>query len=109
MNRSAGMVGAKLANIKDGEFAGNQHVASANLPTPHISQSDAAEMLNVSTRMVTAATKVLAEAPEEVSHAVEAGTVSINRARSFRRFLKGGGLQHSLLETSQADLGGAAS
>jgi len=78
------MVGAKLANIKDGEFAGNQHVASANLPTPHISQSDAAEMLNVSTRMVTAATKVLAEAPEEVSHAVEAGTVSINRATQFQ-------------------------
>jgi len=78
------MVGAKLANIKDGEFAGNQHVASANLPTPHISQSDAAEMLNVSTRMVTAATKVLAEAPEEVSHAVEAGAVSINLATQFQ-------------------------
>lgn len=48
---------AKLANITKGSFSGNQHVASANLQTPAVSQSKAAEMLNVSTRSVAAAAK----------------------------------------------------
>ena len=48
------MVAAKLANIGVGQFVGTQHVASANLQTPAVSQSNAAEMLNVSTRTMVA-------------------------------------------------------
>lgn len=73
-----GMVAAKLANLSDG-----QRASSANLPTIAVSQSDAADMLNVSTRTVTAAAKVQAEAPQEVAKAVEAGSVSINLATQF--------------------------
>jgi ParB-like chromosome segregation protein Spo0J len=73
-----GMVAAKLANLENG-----QRASSANLPTIAVSQSDAADMLNVSTRTVTAAAKVQAEAPQEVSKAVEAGSVSINLASQF--------------------------
>lgn len=78
-----GMVAAKLANIKNGGFSGNQHMPSANLQTPQVSQTDAAEMLNVSTRTVAAASKVRDEAPIEVISAVEAGAVSINLASQF--------------------------
>jgi phage N-6-adenine-methyltransferase len=70
-----GMVAAKLANLADG-----QHTSSANLPSLAVSQSDAAELLNVSTRTVTAAVKVRDEAPEEIIKAVERGAVSINLA-----------------------------
>ena len=75
-----GMVAAKLANMQLGD---NQHQASANLQTQPVSQSDAADMLNVSTRTVAAAAKVQAEAPQEVAKAVEAGSVSINLATQF--------------------------
>ncbi len=55
------MIAAKLANIEIGE---NQHSgASANLQTL-VSQSSAAEQLNVSTRSVASAKKVLTESPE---------------------------------------------
>ena len=77
------MIAAKLANMKAGEFAGNQYVASANLLTPQVSQSDAAGMLQVSTRTVASAAKVQAEAPKEIVKAVEAGDVSINLATQF--------------------------
>jgi hypothetical protein len=42
--------------MKRGDFHGNQyqHVVSANLQTPKISQEDAAELLNVSPRLVAA-------------------------------------------------------
>ncbi len=77
-------VAAKLANISVGDFLGNQHVASANLQTPQVSQSDAASMLNVSTRSVATAAKLQEEAPQEVLKAVEAGEVSINLATQFQ-------------------------
>jgi hypothetical protein len=48
------MVAAKLANIKNSDFAGNQH--SANLQTPQVSRAEAAKMLNVSERTVNAGT-----------------------------------------------------
>lgn len=73
-----GMVAAKLANLENG-----QKTSSANLQSTPVSQSDAADMLNVSTRTVAAAAKVQAEAPQEVSKAVEAGSVSINLATQF--------------------------
>ncbi len=74
------MVAAKLANIQAGDFVGNQHVASANLQTPRVSQSDAADMLSVSTRSVASAAKVRDEAPPELLHAVESGAVSVSLA-----------------------------
>lgn len=74
-----GMVGAKLANMQQGQRTDIQ--PSANLQ--NVSQADAAEMLNVSTRTVAAASKVQAEAPQEVTKAVEAGDISINLATQF--------------------------
>jgi hypothetical protein len=67
------MVAAKLANMKVGDFAGNQHVASANLQTPQVSRAEAASMLNVSERSVNTAKAVEAKAPAEVVRAVEQG------------------------------------
>jgi len=76
------MVAAKLANIKNG---GDRHSdQSANLQTDAISQPEAAAMLNVSTRSVAAASKVLHAATEAAVHAVEAGDVSINLATQFQ-------------------------
>lgn len=53
-------VAAKLANMERGD---NQHGGSANLQT-QVSQSRAAELLNVGTRTVAAAAKVERESPE---------------------------------------------
>jgi hypothetical protein len=66
-------VAVKLANIKFGQFVGNQHVGSANLPTPPISQAKAAEMLNVGVRSVATAAKVSREAPAPVVEALADG------------------------------------
>jgi ParB-like chromosome segregation protein Spo0J len=74
-----GMVAAKLANLENG-----QKTSSANLQSTAVSQSDAADLLNVSTRTVAAASKIQDEAPPEVVHAVEAGEVSINLATQFQ-------------------------
>lgn len=74
------MVAAELANIEKGQFAGNQHVPSANLQMPQVSQSEAAEMLQVSPRSVATATKVERDAPEEVVEAVKSGAMSLNLA-----------------------------
>jgi hypothetical protein len=70
------MVAATLANMELGD---NQHGGSANLQT-HVSQGDAADMLNVSTRTVAAAAKVLKKARESVVHAVESGAVPVSPA-----------------------------
>jgi len=74
-----GMVAAKLETLKQG-----RPNKDANLHDLQVSRSDAADMLNVSPRTVAAASKVQAEAPAEVIHAVEAGTVSINLATQFQ-------------------------
>lgn len=74
------MVAAKLANIQQNSFSGNQHVPAANLPTPAVSQAKAAEMLNVSERTVRAASKVKDDAVPELSRAVERGEVSVSAA-----------------------------
>lgn len=67
------MVAAKLANMPAHRPADN----SANLQT---SQSEAAEMLSVSTRSVASAAKVQAEASPEVVQAVEQGAMSVSLA-----------------------------
>jgi len=72
-----GMVAAKLANM----VVGGAEANSANLQSCQpVSQADADEMLNVSTRTVAAAAKVRSEAPDELVRAVEQGTVSVSLA-----------------------------
>ncbi|WP_157008463.1 hypothetical protein [Xenophilus azovorans] len=66
-------VAAKLANIQVGQFAGNQHVPSANLRTPQVSQEQAADLLNVSRRSVQAAAKVLHQGAPSLIEAVKRG------------------------------------
>lgn len=76
-------VAAKLANIEPGQFVGNQHVPSANLRTPAVSQADAAKLLNVSTRSVTSAKKVIEEAAPELVQAMDEGRASVSAAASL--------------------------
>lgn len=67
-------VAAKLANLSNG-----QKTSSANLQSTPVSQSDAADLLNVSTRSVAAAAKVRDESPE-IFKAVESGALSVSLA-----------------------------
>ena len=59
---------------------------SANLPK--VSQAEAAALLNVSTRSVTAAKKVLDEGAPALVAAVERGDVAVSAAASFARMPK---------------------
>jgi ParB family chromosome partitioning protein len=71
-------IAAELANIRLGDFVGNQHVGYANLLTP-LSQAEAATLLNVSTRSVTTAEKVKEESPE-IFAAMKSGDISAHLA-----------------------------
>jgi hypothetical protein len=71
-----GMVAAKLANMDQGERTDLE--PSANLQK--VSQTKAAELLNVSTRTVAAAAKVKDEGTDELVQAVESGKVSVSAA-----------------------------
>ncbi len=73
------MVAQRLANMP----LGGAQYRSANLQSENVSQSDAADLLNVSTRTVAAASKIQAEAPAEVIKAIDAGDVSIHLASQF--------------------------
>lgn len=70
------MVAAKLANMSQGQRTDIE--PSANLQK--VSQSTAADMLNVSPRSVAAAKKVTEEAPPEVVKAVEQGAMAVSLA-----------------------------
>ena len=70
------MVAAKLANMPLGGAA----YRSANLQTDQVSQSTAAELLNVSTRTVANAKRVMEDATPELMQAVERGAVSVSAA-----------------------------
>lgn len=69
------MVAAKLANMRQGNFS-----KAANLPVSPVSQSHAAEMLNVSERTVRSAREVLDEGAPELVEAVQHGRVSVSAA-----------------------------
>jgi ParB-like chromosome segregation protein Spo0J len=69
---------AKLANMVVGGDTRSDH--SANLRNGSISQSDAAEMLGVSTRSVTSASKVLKDGAPELVTAMESGEVKVSTA-----------------------------
>lgn len=79
------MVAARLATMKVGGDRVSEH--SANLPNG-VSQSRAAELLNVSTRSVTAAAKVRDEGAQELVQAVEAGRVSVSAAATVAEVSK---------------------
>ena len=72
-----GMVAAKIANLPEGRPRNN----SANLQS--YSQSDAAKQLNVSTRTVAAASKVIKTAIPEVVSAVESGKLAVSTAATL--------------------------
>lgn len=77
-------VAAKLANMSIGDNKGAHRPAegSANLQTlsRQVSQADAAKLLNVSTRTVAAAAKVIHEGDESLVKAVERGDVAVSSA-----------------------------
>lgn len=68
-----GMVAARLANMP-------AHRPSDNSANLHTSQSDAAELLNVSVRTVATSSKVLNEAAPELARAVDRGDMSVSLA-----------------------------
>ncbi|MCK9380837.1 MAG: ParB/RepB/Spo0J family partition protein [Sulfuritalea sp.] len=70
------MIAASMANMRQGERTNVE--PSANLPK--VSQSAAAEMLQVSPRSVQTAAKVERESPAEVVEAVKSGAMSLNLA-----------------------------
>ena len=79
------MVAADLANLGQGartdlaqSGAADSSQPSANLPK--VSQGDAADMLHVSTRSVTAATRVREHGAEELIDAVKDGNVAVSTA-----------------------------
>jgi len=77
------MVAAKLANMQRGgdrPSDSDVNFDSANLHIRNeVSQSEAADMLNVSTRSVASAAKLRDNAPPELQQAVEHGAVSAHR------------------------------
>lgn len=72
-------VAAKLANMP----LGGAQYRSANLQTDQISQEDAANLLNVSTRSVASAKKVIEEAAPELVQAMDEGRASVSAAASL--------------------------
>lgn len=72
------MVAAKLANMRREDTLIQNR--SANLPNEEMSQQEAADLLNVSTRSVTAAAKVKDEGAPELVQAVESGQASVSAA-----------------------------
>ena len=74
------IVAASLANMPRGATEGNQRASkdenkTANLQNSFVSQTDAAEMLQVSPRSVATAAKIERETPEEVAQAVKSGAM----------------------------------
>lgn len=68
-------VAANLANLSNG-----QKTSSANLQSTPITQSQAADMLHVSPRLVATAAKVRHEGAPELVEAVQSGRVSVSAA-----------------------------
>jgi ParB family chromosome partitioning protein len=90
-----GMVAARLANMPPHRPSGN----SANLQT---SQSDAAQMLNVSTRTVAAAAKVNDDGAPELIAAVDSGAVSVSAAAQVATLPKE--MQADIVATGPAEV-----
>ena len=76
------MVAASLANMPRGGIREGQNTFAAQTANLHteVSQTQAAELLQVSPRSVATAAKVERTAPAEVVEAVKAGNISLNMA-----------------------------
>ncbi len=72
------MVATKLAKMPS-----HRPVKSENLPTSEMSQSQAAQMLNVSDRSIRTAKQVAEQGTPELAKAVEEGKVSVSAAASI--------------------------
>ena len=77
------MAAARAANLKRGEFHGNQHVVSANLPIPPVSQASAAAKFNVSERSVRDAKTVQEKTIPAVMHLVDQGKLAVSEAKKL--------------------------
>ena len=73
-----GMVAASIANLSNG-----QKTSSANLQSTPVTQTEAAEMLNVSPRTVASAAKVKEQGAPDVVAAVNAGEMSVSLAAQY--------------------------
>lgn len=71
------MIAGRLANMPIGRY---WEVNSANLPNNPVSQSVAAQKVNVSTRSVTSARKVLDSKDDDLVAAVESGDLAVSVA-----------------------------
>ena len=76
------MVAASLANMSRGDFHGNQHEVSAQMPIPEpkVSQAKAAELLNVGERTLREAKKVIESGVPELAEAVKKGEATVKAA-----------------------------
>jgi len=70
------LIASKLASLRHGQ---RQTGESAGVPT----QAEAAEMMQVSERIVRSARKVREEAPANVTHLVEVGRLTLNAAEAL--------------------------
>ena len=79
------MVAASLANMPRGGVRDGQNTIASQTANLHteVSQTQAAELLQVSPRSVAAAAKVKRTAPAEVIEAVKAGNISLNMAALY--------------------------
>lgn len=93
-------VASRIANMKNGEFHGNQHLVSANLQTPQISQAQAAEMMNVSPRLVASAKAVEHDAPELIPQ-IDNGEMTIHEAEKIIRAERRDKERKELAESAQ--------
>ena len=93
-------IAARLANMRSGHRSDLQppanlrEVLPETSPPPPVSQSEAAKLLNVSTRSVETARKVQTEAPAEIVQAVDDGRISVSLAAQVA----------SLPEAAQAEI-----
>lgn len=81
-------VAAKLANMPRGGNGNNQFSKSANLQNSNVTQTQAAEMLNVSARSVASAKKVQSIGDESLLDKVEKGEVSLHVAEDIAELPK---------------------
>lgn len=76
---------AKLANMPRGGNGSNQFSKLANLQNSAVTQTQAAEMLNVSPRNVATAKKVHEEAIPEITKKMDSGELSVAARLRFNR------------------------
>lgn len=76
-----GMVAAKLANMSHG--GDRKTDQAANLQLEHVTQTAAADLLNVSPRTVATAKRVQSDGVAELNQAVETGAISVSTAATL--------------------------